>query len=101
VTWWDAASGKKLEKESYTTQGFHLIDSQMFLKAEKVVSEKEGKTLRGNGRYATSAVIVSGNSQSKSRDQKKPVLWTEDGRRLFPAQRQAVGQDHAQCGRCG
>jgi hypothetical protein len=44
VTWWDAATGKKLEKETYTTQGLNSIDGQMFPKAEKVVSEKEGKT---------------------------------------------------------
>jgi hypothetical protein len=44
VNWWDAATGKKLERENYTTQGFHLIDGQMFPKAEKVVSEKEGNT---------------------------------------------------------
>jgi hypothetical protein len=44
VTWWDAASGKKVEQEHYTTQGFHLINGQMFPKAERVVSEKDGKT---------------------------------------------------------
>ena len=44
VTWWDAGSGKKLERQYYTTQGFSIIDGQMFPKAEKVVSEKEGKT---------------------------------------------------------
>jgi Protein of unknown function (DUF3386) len=43
VTWWDAATGKKVEKQSYSTQGFHLVDGQMFPKAEKVVSEKDGK----------------------------------------------------------
>ena len=40
VTWWDAANGTKLEKQKYTTQGFHLLDNQMFPKAERVVSEK-------------------------------------------------------------
>jgi hypothetical protein len=43
VNWWDAASGKKTEKQTYTTQGFHTIDGQMFPKTEKVASEKEGK----------------------------------------------------------
>jgi hypothetical protein len=43
VTWWDAATGKRLEKQSYATQGFHLVDGQMFPKAEKVVSEKGDK----------------------------------------------------------
>jgi len=44
VTWWDATTGKKLEKQTYTTQGFYLVDGQMFPKAEKVVSEKDGGT---------------------------------------------------------
>jgi len=44
VTWWDAATGHKLEKQSYTTQGFHLVDGQMFPKAEMVVSDKGDKT---------------------------------------------------------
>ncbi len=44
VTWWDAVTGRKVEKQIHTTQGFHLVDGQMFPKAEKVVSEKEGKT---------------------------------------------------------
>jgi hypothetical protein len=44
VTWWDAATGKKTEKQSYTTQGFHVVGGQMFPKAEKVVSDKDGKT---------------------------------------------------------
>jgi len=43
VTWWDAPSGKKTEKQTYTTQGFHVIEGQMFPKAEKVVSEKAGQ----------------------------------------------------------
>jgi hypothetical protein len=44
VTWWDAATGKRTERQHYTTQGFSAIDGQMFPKAEKVVSDKEGKT---------------------------------------------------------
>jgi hypothetical protein len=44
VTWWDAANGSKLEKQKYSTQGFHAIDGQMFPKAERVVSEKGDKT---------------------------------------------------------
>jgi Protein of unknown function (DUF3386) len=44
VTWWEPATGKKTEKQSYTTQGLELVDGQMFPKAEKVVSEKDGKT---------------------------------------------------------
>jgi hypothetical protein len=44
VMWWDATTGKKVEKQAYTTQGFDLVDGQMFPKAEKVVSEKDGKT---------------------------------------------------------
>jgi hypothetical protein len=44
VTWWDAANGNKLEKQTYTTQGFYLVDGQMFPKSEKVVSEKGDKT---------------------------------------------------------
>jgi hypothetical protein len=43
VTWWEAATGKRLEKQTYTTQGFYVADGQMFPKAEKVVSEKGGK----------------------------------------------------------
>jgi hypothetical protein len=43
VTWWDAATGKRVEKQTYTTQGFQVIDGQMFPKAEKVVSDKDGK----------------------------------------------------------
>jgi hypothetical protein len=52
VTWWDAASGKKLEKQTYSTQGFALIDEQMFPKAEKVISEKDGKTTTMVLRYS-------------------------------------------------
>jgi hypothetical protein len=44
VTWWDAATGKRLQKEQYTTQGFHLVNGQMFPRAERVVSDKDGKT---------------------------------------------------------
>jgi hypothetical protein len=44
VNWWDAASGKKLEKQAYATEGFSTIDGQMFPRAEKVVSQKDGKT---------------------------------------------------------
>jgi hypothetical protein len=44
VTWWDATSGKLVEKQHYTTQGFQTVDGQMFPKAEKVVSDKGGKT---------------------------------------------------------
>jgi len=44
VTWWDAASGKKSEKQTYTTQGFQTIDGQLFPKSERVVSDKNGKT---------------------------------------------------------
>ena len=43
VTWWDAANGTKLETQKYSTQGFHLVDGQMFPKAERVVSEKGDK----------------------------------------------------------
>jgi hypothetical protein len=44
VTWWDAATGKKREKQTYTTQGFHVIEGQMFPKAEKVVTQKGEQT---------------------------------------------------------
>jgi hypothetical protein len=44
VTWWDPATGKRTEKQIYTTQGLQLVDGQMFPKAEKVTSEKDGKT---------------------------------------------------------
>jgi len=43
VTWWDAVTGNKLEKQNYSTQGFQLIDGQMFPNAERVVSEKPDK----------------------------------------------------------
>jgi hypothetical protein len=52
VTWWDAASGNKLEKQKYTTQGFQLVDGQMFPKAETVVSEKGDKTTNLLIRYS-------------------------------------------------
>jgi hypothetical protein len=52
VTWWDAGSGKKVEKQIYTTQGFYVVDDQMFPKAEKVVSEKDGKTSTLELRYS-------------------------------------------------
>ena len=44
VTWWDAASGKRTERQVYTTQGLDTIDGQLFPKGEKVVSDKDGKT---------------------------------------------------------
>jgi hypothetical protein len=43
VTWWDAPTGKRLEKQAYTTQGFYVVNGQMFPKGEKVVSDKGGK----------------------------------------------------------
>jgi hypothetical protein len=44
VTWWDADTGKRSERQSYTTEGLDVIDGQMFPKAEKVVAEKDGQT---------------------------------------------------------
>jgi hypothetical protein len=44
VTYWDAATGKRVEKQTYSTQGFDVITGQMFPKAEKVSTEKDGKT---------------------------------------------------------
>ncbi|HLN32241.1 MAG TPA: DUF3386 family protein [Gemmataceae bacterium] len=44
VTWWEASTGKKVEKQAYSTQGFHTTSGQLFPQAEKVVSEKDGKT---------------------------------------------------------
>jgi hypothetical protein len=52
VTWWDAATGKKTEKQSYTTQGLAVVNGQMFPKAEKVVSVKDGKTSTLEIRYS-------------------------------------------------
>jgi hypothetical protein len=52
VTWWDAATGNKLEKQRYTTQGFHLVDGQMFPKAETVVSQKGENTATLAIRYS-------------------------------------------------
>jgi hypothetical protein len=44
VTWWDAGTGKRTERQTYTTEGLDVIDGQMFPKAEKVASEKDGQT---------------------------------------------------------
>jgi Protein of unknown function (DUF3386) len=44
VTYWDAATGKRVEKQTYSTQGFDVITGQMFPRAEKVSTEKDGKT---------------------------------------------------------
>ena len=52
VTWFDSATGNKLEKQKYSTQGFHLVDGQMFPKAETVVSEKGDKTTNLVIRYS-------------------------------------------------
>lgn len=52
VTWWDAATGQRTQKQSYTTQGLETIDGQLFPKAEKVVSEKDGKTSTLDIRYS-------------------------------------------------
>ena len=52
VTWWDAASGKRVERQNFTTQGFHVVNGQMFPKSEKVVSEKDGKKSTLEIRYA-------------------------------------------------
>ncbi len=52
VTWWDAKTGKKLERQTYTTLGFYQVDGQMFPRAEKVVSEKDGKTSVLEVRYS-------------------------------------------------
>ena len=59
VTWWDAATGKKLETQVYTTQGFSVIDGQMFPKAEKVVSEKHGKTSNLQLNYSEVKFVLS------------------------------------------
>jgi len=39
-----SASGKRTEKQTYSTQGLDTIDGQMFPRAEKVIAEKDGKT---------------------------------------------------------
>jgi hypothetical protein len=52
VTWWDAASGKRTERQVYTTQGLDTIDGQLFPKGEKVVSDKDGKTSTLEIRYS-------------------------------------------------
>ena len=41
---WDAVTGKKVETQHYSTQGFHTVEGQMFPKAEKVISDKDAKT---------------------------------------------------------
>jgi hypothetical protein len=43
VSWYDAKTGKKVETQAYTTQGFNLIEGQLFPKAEKVTTDKQGK----------------------------------------------------------
>ncbi len=43
VTWWDAATGKKVEKQVYSTLALSVVDGQLFPEAEKVVTEKQGK----------------------------------------------------------
>jgi len=52
VTWWDAATGKRVEKQSYSTQGFYTPNGQLFPQAEKVVSEKDGKSTALAIRYS-------------------------------------------------
>jgi hypothetical protein len=44
VTYWDADSGKMVENQVHTTEGIELISGQMFPKAEKVVTRKEGSS---------------------------------------------------------
>jgi Protein of unknown function (DUF3386) len=44
VTWWDQATGRRLERQSYTTEGLDLIEGQLFPKAERVVTRGEGKS---------------------------------------------------------
>jgi Protein of unknown function (DUF3386) len=60
VTWWDADTGKRTEKQVYTTQGLDTIDGQLFPKAEKVVSEKDGKTSTLEIRYSNVKFEMSG-----------------------------------------
>jgi hypothetical protein len=52
VTWWDAATGNRTEKQTYATEGFEVVDGQMFPKAERVVSDKQGKTSTLEIRYS-------------------------------------------------
>ncbi|HZU35998.1 MAG TPA: DUF3386 family protein [Gemmataceae bacterium] len=52
VTWWNAATGKRLEKQTYTTHGFYNTDGQMFPKAETVVSDKAGTISKLQLRYS-------------------------------------------------
>jgi len=44
VTWWNGQTGKRVEKQTYSTEGFYRVEGQMFPRAEKVVSVKSGKT---------------------------------------------------------
>jgi hypothetical protein len=52
VTLWDAATGKRLEKRIATTDGFFVQEGQLFPKAEKIISEKAGKTSELDIRYS-------------------------------------------------
>jgi Protein of unknown function (DUF3386) len=65
VTWWDAASGKRLEKQTYSTQGFYVIDGQMFPRAERVVSDKGGKTTTLEIRYADVKFETGGHKAAR------------------------------------
>jgi hypothetical protein len=65
VTWWDAATGKKLEKQTYSTEGLYSVDGQMFPKAEKVVSDKSGKTSELAIRYSDVKVESGAHKQAR------------------------------------
>lgn len=52
ITWWDAATGKRLQRNTTTTAGLHVADGQVFPKAEKVVEEKDGATVVREIRYS-------------------------------------------------
>jgi hypothetical protein len=66
VTWWDAKTGKRLEKQLNTTQGFYVVEGQMFPKAEKLVNEKDGKTTTVEIQYSDIKFdLDSGRSREK------------------------------------
>jgi hypothetical protein len=52
VVVWDGTTGKRLQKQVTSTQGFYVQDGQMFPKAEKIVDDKAGKTSELEIRYS-------------------------------------------------
>lgn len=65
ITWWDAVTGKRAERQTYTADGLFDQGGQVFPKSEKVVTEKDGKTTVMTMRYSDVKFETAGKDGAK------------------------------------